>query len=525
MKKYFPVFAFVFLVILPVWAYGAGSNPKPDSDDLVLPMPGGEIMVFRPVFIGEGDKPLALKEFKVGDRATAGFKEYPTKVAIGGAFIKQNPFGRPDWLYYMGKYEITESQYYAIMEPGKKKGSLKPITNISWFDAQEFINKYNLWLFENANDKLPKNENATGFLRLPTEIEWEFAARGGSAVDPTIFDKRTPYSGALTKFEWFSGPSSSHGKIKNIGILLPNDLKLYDMLGNVSEMTCSLYMIEYYWGRTGGFVSKGGNCFTSESKIRSSLRDEIPFYKSMRGKTVSTHQPVLGLRLVMSSPIYASRKTSTLLAKAWPEYVKTRSASVSNPKIKNLPQTTQTNYLISDAMKSLERLKSELSKTTGISRTAMNQLGLLSASFQNIESLVKKAEHDSAFAWIKVASETAYLIYTREMKELPGKQKALEIARKMGKSRLMDSLELQIQDKKANIKEGLSSYGFAFMQLEKINKDSIEAGFKKYHDFLARRGAKDQIRMLGLVKAHYKEYYLNRRLNIEKWKRDLENFK
>ncbi len=523
MKKIFLFFMLILLIFIPC-AHGA--NPKPDSDDLVLPMPEGESMVFRPVFIGEGDKPLALKEFKVGDRATAGFKEYPTSVVIGGSFIEHNPFGKPDWLYYMGKYEVTESQYYAVMDPGKKKGSLKPIVNISWFDAQEFINKYNLWLFENAKNKLPKNEDATGFLRLPTEIEWEFAARGGSAVDPGIFDKRTPYSGPLSKFEWFSGPSSSHGKIKNIGILLPNDLKLYDMLGNVSEMTCSLYMLEYYQGRTGGFVSKGGNCFTSESKIRSSLRDEIPFYKSIRGKTAPAHQPILGMRLVMSSPIYASRNTSKLLATAWDEYVKTtRSAPVSKPIIKNLPRTTQTNYLISDAMRSLKRLKAELSKTAGVSRTAMDQLGLLSASFQNIESLVKKAEHDSAFAWIKVASETAYLIYTREMKELPGKQKALEIAKKMGKSRLMDSLAMQIRDKKANIKEGLSSYGFAFMQLEKIKKESIEAGFKKYNDFLARRGAKDQIRMLELVKKHYKEYYLNRRLDIEKWKRDLENFK
>ncbi len=231
-------------------------NPKPYHDDLILPMPNNAKMVFRSVFIGEGDKPFALKEFKVGDMAGGGFKEYPTNVAIGGAFIETNPQGQKDWLYYIGKYEVTEAQYYSVIDPGTNSNSQEPIRNISWFDAQEFIKKYNIWLFKNAKNKMPKNENAFGFLRLPTEVEWEFAARGGSEVDATHFDKKHPYPGPLTKYEWYEGPQSSHSKIKKIGILKPNDLKIHDMLGNVSEMTSSFYRIEYYQGRMGGFVSR-----------------------------------------------------------------------------------------------------------------------------------------------------------------------------------------------------------------------------------------------------------------------------
>ncbi|MCP4130945.1 MAG: formylglycine-generating enzyme family protein, partial [bacterium] len=143
---------------------------------------------------------------------------------------------------------------------------------------------------------MPKNENAFGFLRLPTEVEWEFAARGGSVVDATHFDKKHPYPGPLTKYEWYEGPKSSHSKIKKIGILKPNDLKIHDMLGNVSEMTSSFYRVEYYQGRMGGFVSRGGNYFTSKNKIRSSMREEIPFYKNISGDINPARQKTLGLR-------------------------------------------------------------------------------------------------------------------------------------------------------------------------------------------------------------------------------------
>lgn len=522
-----------FILVAYFICYGSAEvqaniyNPKPSEDDLILPMPDGAQIVFRPVFIGVGDEPFALKEFKMGDRRTGGFKEYPTKVVISGAFIKTNPKNdQKDWVYYIGKYEVTEAQYLSIMDSDKKSESQNPVINISWFDVQEFIKKYNLWLFEHAENNLPKHEDSFGFLRLPTEIEWEFAARGGNEVDATQFDKQHPYPGILSKYEWFGGPSSSHGKLKKTGLLKPNPLKIHDMLGNVSEMTNSLYQIEYYQGRTGGCVARGGNYISSEDRLRSSERNEIPFYKSIKGKIVPTRQPILGFRLVISSQILASKNTSQELESAWDDYLKTRPTPVARPMNRLLPQAEQTDIQLADAIESMNRLVVEINKTSNVSQTVYDQLGLLNASFQNIESTIKKHEVDSAYAWVKVASVTAYYIYMREIDKLPAKYKSLKLAQDLGRADFVEKIQKQIDDKEKNIKDGLETYGLTFEQLVKINATSVNKGFEKYKNELKNLGpeAANQVKMTELVNKHYQEYLKYRRRNPEKWRADLESF-
>ena len=180
-------------------------NPAPAKDDLVLPGPGGSSFVFRPVSVRSKGGPLGGARFIMGDPA-GDFRSPPTAVVVGGAFAA--PADDGTWIYYMGKYEITEAQYYALMGSAPDKSKLQsnmPMANISYFDAMLFIDRLNTWLYANAMKSLPTSGPFPGFVRLPTEAEWEYAARGGGAVEAVTFDAAYPYDD-LAPYEWFSGP-------------------------------------------------------------------------------------------------------------------------------------------------------------------------------------------------------------------------------------------------------------------------------------------------------------------------------
>ncbi|MDR0937891.1 MAG: formylglycine-generating enzyme family protein [Mediterranea sp.] len=126
--------------------------------------------------------------------------------------------------FNISKYEVTQGQWVTIMgtNPSKNaRGDNYPVTNVSWSDAQEFCDRLN---------------TATGKqYRLPTEAEWEYAARGGNQ------SKSYKYSGSnnLNNVGWFSG--NSEGNTHPVGQKLPNELGIYDMSGNVWEWCSDWY--------------------------------------------------------------------------------------------------------------------------------------------------------------------------------------------------------------------------------------------------------------------------------------------
>ena len=155
------------------------------------------------------------------------------------------------------KYQTTQDMWMEVMEnnPSEFKGGRRPVENVSWWDALEFCNKlsekyglkpvYDLSLKEKSvlrihqsNDKI-EYPNVADFrktegFRLPTELEWEWLARGGEiAMQDGTFDFIYSGSNDIYEVSWYG--INSGRKTHDVGIKKPNQLGIYDCSGNVYE--------------------------------------------------------------------------------------------------------------------------------------------------------------------------------------------------------------------------------------------------------------------------------------------------
>ncbi|MDR0882728.1 MAG: formylglycine-generating enzyme family protein [Candidatus Adiutrix sp.] len=500
----------------PSLASAQGSDQK-FTDDLVIPGPEGVEFVFRPISLGEGGGRLTSRRFNMGDPGI-GFRAWPTAVALGGAFLRPRPNDpqQEEWVYYLGKYELTEGQYYAVM--GLPTGgdpkifqSRKPMSNLTYHDSQAFLDKLNQWLFSHALDKLPVFNDAPGYMRLPTEAEWEFAARGGVAVSSDVFSARHPYPDELVAHEWFSGPKSSHGKIQEVGKLAPNPLGLHDMLGNVSEMTTTLYQLEYYQGRSGGLTARGGHFLTRENDLNAALRTEEPFYLGSRQKGLKPNKKVtMGLRLAISSAIMTDRGEIDVLEEAWDGYV--QSARQTTPAgASTAPVGIRTDLKAGDARGYLANIKSRLA-AAGLPPTVSDplklELGYVEAALTDIDVIRKKAEDDSALSWVR----TGNLFSQHFVREIIKLNKLMELLKQYEERRkkgaVLPEISQRQQEIKANLFEALTAYYEALTQLVTLDPASVAAALTKHREYLKNQKPlpEEALACLELLDRHFSRF-------------------
>jgi formylglycine-generating enzyme required for sulfatase activity len=174
--------------------------------------------------------------------------------------------------FALGKFEVTQAQWTALMgdNPSVFKGAGLPVDSVSWDDTQKFLQR--------LNARTGKR------YRLPSEAEWEYAARAGSGTafwfgdDPAMLDG----------YAWFEG--NADGKPHPVGQKLPNKFGLHDMNGNVWEWVQDCYKDSYMGAPADGrpvggkagcdHVDRGGAWLSSPNNQRSANRDwGAPHYR------------------------------------------------------------------------------------------------------------------------------------------------------------------------------------------------------------------------------------------------------
>lgn len=186
--------------------------------------------------------------------------------------------------FYLGKFEVTQKQWREIRgnNPSYFKGDNLPVERVSWNDIQDFIKKLN-------------EKESTNKYRLPSEAEWEYAARAGTTTRYSFGDEESK----LGDYAWYS--ANSVDKPHDVGQKKPNPWGLYDMHGNVFEWVQDKWNNNYdgaptdgsSWEENGsGRVNRGGGYDLFAGYCRSAVRG---------GGLPGLRHSVLGFRLLRIS--------------------------------------------------------------------------------------------------------------------------------------------------------------------------------------------------------------------------------
>jgi hypothetical protein len=518
-------------------------NPKPAGGDLLLPLPGDGHMVFRRARVpGTGFWGSRDRIIQIGD-ASGGIFEGLQRTQISGSF----PAGEGDgWEIVAAKYELTRGQYIAVMGMDKllavskdpedqklptlkgrslRNALMRPLTYVSHQDILEFIRTLNGWLFDPDHPErianMPRLDGVPGFVRILTEDEWEFCARGGvPAMEAGTFDDRLPFPAAkANEHAWHLG-NAKH-RLRPIGLRAPGGLGLHDMFGNAQEMTAGLFRPEIWQGKPGGVAVRGGSVSTPAKDLRSSFRAELDVYAWDRDtQTVQERRSFnTGVRLAIGSNVVTDSAQRARIEKEYEAY----KADLR----KTMPVGRTLDNLVSQASVQIGAADPVLARIMKENPDLRGPLAAVQDSLSKARERLELAQRESARSLAQDAARNGVnlSVYLSRMTRLTT---TLKTARELAamSSRYQEqvaAVEKSLKDLQEAADKQLQGYRDKIATLGEYELPYIEHAFARLEEGEMTGRERET---LGLLKGHAKSFAEQRRADLNVWMEDFrEKFK
>lgn len=528
----------VLLLVAPLCAAAPAKgpyNPQPAEGDLVLPMPAGAELVLREAVVPGADFWGAQERVvQLGDPGGGAF-EGLQRTMISGSFPDKE-HGR--WSIWLAKYELTKGQYVAVMgaqalaavsgDPADRdyaglegrrlrQAEVMPLTWVSREAVEDFVRAYNRWLFDpdhpERRARLPSVDGVPGFVRLATEDEWEYAARGGlSALQQGHFERRRPFAEhQLNRYAWYLG--NAKNRLRPIGLRQPNTLGLHDLFGNAHEMTAGLFRPEIWQGKPGGVPVRGASVSSPARDVRASYRTEFDAYAwdSETQQMTQRRSFNIGVRLALGSNVVVSQTARAALERSYADYRKQLR--------RDTPVGRSLDNLVHQASDQLATVDDVLGQLLDVYPAAGEQIQAIQAYVDSARLRLDQAQRETARSLLQDAARNG-----TNLSVLISKRVRLEAAKQSAEKLLSMSTRYQQQvenvgrsldENAAAADEQFQSYLAKAAELGRYRQSYREYAFK---DMDERRLSKRERRVLEFLAQHVSHYHEQSGIDPQAWR-------